>query len=368
MVKSRWFSAVAITGSALAVVGSLTAGSAAATGRRATTGSPAAAAAVPAGRDGAGSSARVRILARGGRQSSPDDITELGNRLYVSFQNGVGPLGQAAAGGGRSSTIVEFTLGGRRLRQWNVVGKCDGLSADPAGHRLIGTVNEDGHSGLFTLRPAGVGTVTHYRYSGLPHGGGTDSISVIGRRIFVAASAPTPARSGAFTKPALYQVRLVGHRAVTRAVLRDDAMATDAVTGKRVRLNLADPDSTEVVPAGASRFAGDLLLTSQGDAEQIYLSHPGTPQQQVTVLTVGTQVNDTAFATSRRGTLYVTDNTANTLDAIPDTFPRGTVWTGAPHDSGVAGFIGTLNLTTGVITPIAVGFGSPAGLLFRSAR
>ncbi len=36
----------------------------------------------------------------------------------------------------------------------------------------------------------------------------------------------------------------------------------------------------------------------------------------------------------------------------------------APADSTVHGFVGRLDLATGHIAPFAVGFGSPAGLLF----
>ena len=44
------------------------------------------------------------------------------------------------------------------------------------------------------------------------------------------------------------------------------------------RLALTDPDSNEDVPAFATRFAGDFMLTSQGDKQQIFVHDAdGTP-------------------------------------------------------------------------------------------
>src|SRR5580704_5013642 len=63
--------------------------------------------------------------------SSPDDITILGDHLFTAFQNGVGPQGEASSTGNTDSTVVEFTGTGQVIRQWDINGKCDGLTADP---------------------------------------------------------------------------------------------------------------------------------------------------------------------------------------------------------------------------------------------
>jgi len=176
------------------------------------------------------------------------------------------------------------------------------------------------------------------------------------------------ARSRPHNRAPPYRLTLAGTTATTTPVLAGNAVATDAVTGKASRLNLSDPDSTETVPAGAARFAGDLLLDSQGDSQQVYLARPGTAQQKARVLNLGTQVNDTAFATAATGTLYVTDNANNTLVAIKGRFAPGQAMVAAPADSTVHGFVGRLDLATGHIAPFAVGFASPAGLLFVPGR
>ena len=114
----------------------------------------------------------------------------LGGHIFVGFQNGVGSMGEASPLG-KDSTIVEFDLQGHKIAQWDVVGKNDGLGADPATNRLIATVNEDGNSSVYVIDPTAGSVPVHYRYSGkLPHGGGTDAISVHDGQILITASAP----------------------------------------------------------------------------------------------------------------------------------------------------------------------------------
>src|SRR5258708_22143100 len=109
--------------------------------------------------------------------ADPDDVTALGGRLFGAFQNGVGPQGQASASGNLDSTIVEFTPNGKVLRQWDIRGKCDGLTADPQTGGVIATVNEDAHSSVYTINPhlavPRARQATHFRYNRpLPSNGG----------------------------------------------------------------------------------------------------------------------------------------------------------------------------------------------------
>ena len=48
--------------------------------------------------------------------SKPDDITSLGGDIFVAFQNGVGPQGQASPTGDKDSTVVELQPPGSRSR------------------------------------------------------------------------------------------------------------------------------------------------------------------------------------------------------------------------------------------------------------
>lgn len=307
----------------------------------------------------------ISTVATGGALSKPDDIAQLGNHLFVSFQNGVGAKGEAAKGGGTTSTVQEYTLGGVPVARWTLTGKCDGLTADPANHRLIATVNEDASSSLYTISPS-MSAPTHYTYrpGPLPHGGGTDSISVVHGQILIAASAPSIAAG-----PAVYRARLAGHTATLTSVFTDTSSATTAnlgaSRGKKEKLALTDPDSTQVVPSVSPRFAGNFMLDAQGDKQLIFTGTAATSHPALSVLHTTTEVNDTAFATTRQGTLYVTDNANNSLIAIRGSFPVGTAYSAVPKDSSVhPGTVGTLNLSTGTVSPFATGLGSPAGMVF----
>jgi hypothetical protein len=142
--------------------------------------------------------------------SGPDDITMSNGHVYVAFQNKVGPQGEASPAGDLDSTLVEFTLSGREIRQWDVAGHCDGLTADPVLGNVIATINEDANSSIFTITAA-IGSLTHYRYNEpLPHKGGTDAISIYQGHILISASAPgttgAPAPKAAY--PAVYVTTL----------------------------------------------------------------------------------------------------------------------------------------------------------------
>jgi hypothetical protein len=317
----------------------------------------------------------------------PDDITMAGGKLFTAFQNGVGPQGQPSKDGNRDSTVVEFTPGGGVIRQWDIRGKCDGLTADPGTGQVIATVNEDLNSSLYRIDP-GSGQVTHYRYRGpLPHHGGTDAISFYHGMMLISASAPgtTGAAAPDPAYPAVYAVTLdqASHLASTRALFWDESAAAAANgphSGRTVRLGLTDPDSSEVVPPAAPRFAGDFVLTSQGDLEQIYVHGAGTPSGHLSVLALPRSVNDTAWVTAWHGAFYATDSGAGTVDVIAGTFWPGTALVAVtpcgansapatcPGPGFPAGYLGRLNLYTGQISRVKLRGASlqPQGLIFAA--
>jgi len=317
--------------------------------------------------------------------SLPDDITALGPAMFTAFQNGVGPQGQAAPDGNRDSTVVEFTPSGRPVRQWDVRGKCDGLTADPLTGQVIATVNEDAHSSVYTISPV-TGQVRHYHYSRpLPHQGGTDAISIYHGQVLVSASAPGTTGKAAPQPgyPAVYQVAFhpASRIAHIRPVFYDEAKATVANThglDTVVRLGLTDPDSNEIVPPYALRFRGDFMLTSQGDKEQIFLRR--TVRPALTVLRLSQSVDDTAWA-SGPGRVYTTDNAAGTVNVVTGPFRPGMVLVAVtPCDAGnapatcpapgfPANYLGALNPWTGHISKLPVRGEAlqPQGMLFAPA-
>jgi hypothetical protein len=297
--------------------------------------------------------------------TKPDDLGTMNGNLYVGYQNGVGPKGEPSPSGGTTSTIVEYRMDGSISQTWTVTGKCDGLTADPATNRVLLTVNEDGNTSMYVIHPlaASGSQVVHLTYTPdlatIAGAGGTDGIIVQNGNVYTTGSAPTTT-----APPAMYQIAIdetAGTASLT-GIMNDNAAATGP--NGPVTLALTDPDSATVVPASSPAYGGDIMFSSQGDSQLLFIHNPGAVGQTITQLPIGTQINDVEWATAPTGTLYVTDNSANKVYAINTTLPTGTVFVAAPSDSGVAGFVGTLNLATGNITPIATGFGSPQGLLF----
>jgi hypothetical protein len=323
--------------------------------------------------------------------SQPDDITYLDGHIFVGFQNGVGPQGEpSTTTGNTDSTIVEFNRHGDEVNQWDVVGKCDGLTADPYTHRVIATVNEDANSSLYTIDPhrSGSGGVVHYSYNEqLPSNGGTDAISIYHGMILISASAPgtTGAAAPQSTYPAVYRVVLDGATdvATVSALFYDEDSATianrdSAQYGNTVSLALTDPDSNEVVPFYARRFAGDFMLTSQGDKQQIFVRDAGTRHQRLSVLNLSDSVDDTAWPSDRHGAIFTTDNSNDTINEITGPFQPGEVFVAdTPCDANDApatcpgpgfppNFLGQLNPDTGTITPVTLQGPAvePQGMLF----
>jgi len=305
--------------------------------------------------------------------TQPDDITQFGGILFTGFQNGVGPQGQASTDGNRDSTIMEFSQGGFVIRQWDIRGKCDGLTANPATGLVVATVNEDAHSSLYTINPF-TGQVVHYFYNRpLPHNGGTDAISFYRGLMLISASAPgtTGAAAPQPYYPAVYSVTLnrFNRVAYIRALFYDESHATAANGphfGQPVKLGLTDPDSNEVVPGFESRFAGDFMLTSQGDKQQIYVHGAGSRHQHLWVLGLSQSVDDTAWATSWNGALYAADHDGDTIDRISGLFWPGIAFVAVtpcdannapatcPAPGFPANYLGQLNMFTGRITPVSL--------------
>ncbi|QCB97358.1 hypothetical protein E5206_10840 [Arthrobacter sp. PAMC25564] len=295
----------------------------------------------------------VKTFSPVGTESAPDDIARLGDSIYVSYQNGVGPLGEPSAAGAAASTIQQYGLNGTPGKSWQVTGKVDGLTADPAHNRLLLTANEDGNSSISTLTPDQPKPLTTYAYSGLTHGGGTDAISVNDGTILVSASAPADT-----TGPAAYSVDLQGTTAKLTPLFGDNAMATAMATaangnhtGQPESLALTDPDSNTIVPDSAPRFKNAFMLDAQADQQLIFASSPGTGHQSLQTLAVAQPLDDTVFAAHTGQTLLVTDPKDNKVFSVTGPFKAGQAVSTVVPDAAPA-YLATLDLTTGALTPI----------------
>ena len=300
----------------------------------------------------------ISVFARGtSSYLNPDSVEVDGKYVYVGYQNITAKDGSV----GKSSTIVQYTaLQGKVVRTYSVLGHCDGLRLDPSTHLLWATSNEDANPRLVTIDPT-TGVITPYQFPPTPHGGGYDDLAFLNGMAFIAASNPTLNSAGVNVFPAVDTVTLSNGKALLTPILYGNATALNTVTNQQVTLNLTDPDSMTIDQEG------DLVLDDQADAQLIFLHHPGTPQQTVTSVPVGTQVDDTIWIPSAKGRMLIVDGKQNATYSVTiktTGFLPGTVYTEAPSDSGVAGFVGTVDLKTGTITPTIIGLSSPTGLAF----
>jgi len=316
--------------------------------------------------------------------SGPDDITILATDhldggkalIWTAYQNGIGTMGQPGTGGATQSTVAGYDPStGALVRIIHVTGKIDGITADKEMGVLIATVNEDGNSALNVIYPD-TGAVATYTYSPDPAvsgNGGTDSIAVMNGQIYLAHSNPNDV-----TQATDYKVTLDSSTTTLTAELTpvffDNSMATDALTHSTVTLGLTDPDTNFAMPNESPQYAGDLATISQADGQIIFASHlDHSPQLTVLGLTDNKAgnvppIDGFAVATSDHGTLYVVDAAAGTITALDTTgWGTGTVFVGEPSDNGNP-LVGTLNLSTGVITPLGNAFHSPKGLVFVPAQ
>lgn len=305
----------------------------------------------------------------------PDDITKLGSDIFVGFQNGVGTEGQTMSGVS-DSTVVEFSSSGKPVKQWDVAGHVDGLTADPSTGQIIATANEDANARLFTIDPSSSKAV-EYSVPSLPHHGGLDAIEIWHGMTLISASAPGTTGKAApqASYPAVYVVTLNSstHKASVRSLFGDEASAKQANSGKTgtTHLALTDPDSNEVLPSYAQRFGGDFMLTSQGDGEQIFVSDTSGKQLSVLKLSQAGS-DDSAWPSGPSGTLYATDNSTDLIWKITGPFHRGEeLVSGSPCDANTApmsclakGYLGEANMNTGAITKLPVKGIQPKGLLF----
>ena len=251
-------------------------------------------------------------------------------------------------------------MDGSVVRTYTVVGHNDGLKVDPVTHLLWALQNEDANANLVIIN-----TETHhkklYTFGPTLHGGGYDDMVFRGCKVYISASAP---KNNPNTGPALVSAHLEGNLVEVEPVLAGQASAIDIPTDATVPLNLQDPDSMTLDPLG------NIVLDSQGDNELIIVSNPESPNQRVLRLPLSylksgvptpVETDDTAFVTSSEGFILFADKVLNAVYKISkNAFVPGTAYTAA--DGGP--FVGTLDMTTGVITPIVSGLGNPGGMVF----
>jgi hypothetical protein len=300
---------------------------------------------------------QLSVFARAPKGSSaPDSIAVFHDRVFVGYGDGHLPDGSD----GLNNEIVEYKLDGSIVHTYSVPGHNDGLRVDPSTHLLWAIQNEDRHANLVIINPE-----THeqkfYTFSSAAHGGGYDDVVFRDCKAYISASNPS---GNPNSGPAIVSAELQGNIVEVKPVLYGNADAIDIPMDKTVSLNLLDPDSMTKDPQG------NIVLDSQGDQELIIVSNPGTANQRVLRLplsyrtatgVIGVEVDDTAFVTSREGFILFADKQLNTVYALrKNAFAPGVAYTAADG----AQFVGTIDLTTGIISPIVSGLGNPGGMVY----
>lgn len=298
----------------------------------------------------------VSLFVSGSKYTSPDSIVVDGGHVFVDYQNAAAKDGSDTL----SSNIVEYDMNGKEIKTFSCPGHSDGMRMDPGTKLLWVTSNEDANPKMETIDPAS-GTVTPYAFPKAPHGGGYDDLYFLNGTAFIAASNPTLDKNGINVFPAVDKITLNDGKVNLMPILMGNATATDTTTTppSKVTMNEVDPDSL------STDTKGNLILVDQAGLELVTISNPGTPQQTVTRIPTGTQLDDTVWVTSAKGRLLIADATSNQVFWLSSIqFNVGDIFTETPDDSGVAGLIGSVDPKTGIITPIALGFAKPTGMLF----
>jgi hypothetical protein len=288
--------------------------------------------------------------------SAPDSVAVIRDHVFIGYGDNHAPDGSD----GLSSQVVEYDMKGNVLHIYTMVGHNDGLKVDPSTHLLWAMQNEDLNPNLVIIN-----TESHqqkeFTFGPTPHGGGYDDIVFRDCKVYLSASNPAHNPN---TGPAIVSAHLSGNMVEVEPVLAGQATAIDIPSGTTVQLNLQDPDSM------TTDLLGNLVLDSQGDQQLIIVSNPGSANQTalrlpLSYLTpsgpVSVETDDTAFTTSNEGFLLFADKNLNTVYKLTRPgFTPGVAYTAA--DGGP--FVGTLDLTTGVVTPIVTGLGDPGGMMF----
>ena len=281
----------------------------------------------------------------------------LKDHVFIGYGDGHAPDGSD----GLSSQVVEYDLKGNVIHTYTVVGHNDGIKIDPVTHLVWAMQNEDLNPNLVIINPQNH-QQTEYTFGPTPHGGGYDDIVFRGCKVYFSASNPA---NNPNTGPAIVSGTLKGNMVEVSPVLAGEASAVDIPSDASMTLNLQDPDSMTLDPLG------NIVLDSQGDQQLIIVSNPGTSNQTAVRLPLSyllpsgkpmaVETDDTAFTTSSEGFILFADKGLNTVYKLgKKAFAPGAAYTAA--DGGP--FVGTIDMTTGIITPIVAGLSNPGGLVF----
>jgi hypothetical protein len=285
--------------------------------------------------------------------TGPDSIALSSNSIWVSYTNGADSTGL-----GGSSTIVQYKKSGSVRTTYSIAGSVDGLKVDPETRTVWAMQNQDGNSTLTLISPKTRTTSAPISYAVKSATQGYDDVVFRAGQIFVSYTNPTLP-----TDPTIQLVRNVSNPIVVSNVLLMGATGTDLATGKANQpTTQTDPDSLKLTPHG------DLMLTSGNDGQLIFVAKPGTSEQAVSFLQLRDQsgnavsgLDDAVFATTHEGTFWLTETGANRVLKIKaEDLPVGSLYACVSSVNALV----SVNLKTGVVTPVVSNLNAPHGLEF----
>ena len=309
---------------------------------------------------------------------SPDSVVQIGSSVFVGFAGGVNPDGTPGPSGKSTSEIVQYDLGGKFQKTFEVPGHNDGLMKFDA-NTLWAMSNEDGNPKLVVINLAS-GAQQSYTAQpsllngsgGLPHGGGLDDMQLINGKVYVSGSNPSvnssaPCASdsstpgcpnGVSTGSFAYILNLNGGSTFhLTPVASSDSTATNAATGASGTLNVTDPDSEVVTPDGST-----LIVDGQGDSLLAFIKNPGAGQSvsflALSAAGAATAVDDTRFVPKSQTYAVLADTPQNLIYRIDGGFSAGDAYSAGPTA------FSKLNVASGVLTPVVSGMKAPHGFAF----
>ena len=330
-----------------------------------------------------GSAYSISVFAQAPTGLNPDELLQLGNTVLVLYQDpNINPDGTLKSGvTSAQAKVVAYDLSGNVLQSYNVPGHPDGLVAINANTVWVSS-NEDANP-VITVINTSNNTLQSYAsdVAQLPHGGGFDDMKQVNGVVYTSGSNPVTTTSpapnlapystdasgstglnGVNTGPVLYALSLNADGKTFHAspVLMSSTPATLLPGNTPVTLNMTDPDSMAIDPAG------DLVIDSQQDSELVIVKNVGTSTQSVSVVPMTMYGNpwpldDTRWSpASGNAFMLVSDTPAHLVYRVnaANGFPASTAY------SAGQGTVLQSNASTGVMAPIYVGMNNPHGLIF----
>jgi hypothetical protein len=276
------------------------------------------------------------VFATGGGvgASKPDSVTYGNGSIWVEYGNGA-----ASDGSSGSSTIVQYSANGSVLNTYTIAGSVDGLKYNPTTGMVWALQNQDANSTLTIIDPA-TKSMTGFTYGAIYNSmsgtRGLDDVAFLGSKTYL--SLTNPASS---SDPVLVELGSLTSPLTTTSILTEGTLL------------LTDPDSLKSTPTGG------LIQTGQGDGALTFISNPGAASQTATSLllvagpgmTIG-QPDDALYPTGASGIFFLTDTSTNTVYALSATgLSTSTLYV------NVGNVFGSVDSTTGVVTPLFTGTG-----------